>query len=195
MTDVFIHKLSVVDDGAKIGKGTKVWHFAHIRGTAEIGENCIIGKSVYVDTEVKIGNNVKIQNGVSVYHGVILEDDVFCGPHMTFTNDMYPRAFGESWEVSKTLVKKGASIGAHAVIICNTTLGEYCLVGSGSVVTRDVPAHGLVVGNPAKLVGFVCKCGQPIKDETSRDNQNVTLHCAACGLDTKIAISDYEKVR
>lgn len=194
MTDVFIHKLSVVDDGAKIGSGTKVWHFAHVRGSAVIGENCIIGKSVYVDAEVKIGNNVKIQNGVSVYHGVIIEDDVFCGPHMTFTNDMYPRAFGDSWEVSKTLVKKGASIGAHAVIICNTTLGEYCLVGSGSVVTRDVPAYGLVTGNPAKLVGFVCKCGRPVKEETSKNDQNVILHCAVCGLDTKIPISDYEKV-
>jgi len=195
-SDVFVHQLAVIDQGAQIGKGTKVWHFAHVRGTAKIGERCIIGNNVYVDADVTIGNGVKIQNGVSVYHGVTIEDDVFCGPHMTFTNDMYPRAFGESWEVFKTLVKKGASIGAHAVVVCDTTLGEYCMVAAGAVVTKSVPAHGLVMGNPAKLVGFVCKCGMPLREETSRSKQSVVMRCSKCGTDTTIPMSDYKmKVR
>jgi acetyltransferase-like isoleucine patch superfamily enzyme len=193
MSDVFIHPLAVVDDGAQIGKGTKVWHFAHVRGTAVVGQNCILGKGVYIDAEVKIGSNVKIQNGVSVYQGVTVEDDVFLGPHMTFTNDMYPRAFGELWEVSKTLVKRGASIGAHAVIICNITLGEYCMIGSGAVVTKDVPAHGLVVGNPARIVGFACKCGQPLRKEANKTKESVTFQCSACNEETIIPISDYKK--
>lgn len=187
MTDVFIHPLAVVDEGADIGDGTRIWHFAHVRGTAKLGKGCNIGKDVYIDGDVVIGNNVKIQNGVSVYHGVTIEDDVFCGPHMTFTNDMYPRAFGDNWEVFKTLVKKGASIGAHATIVCNTTLGEYCMIGSGAVVTKDVPAHGLVVGNPARLVGYVCKCGQPLKNEISRDDKSVKFQCSKC--DEQIVIS------
>lgn len=193
MNDVFIHDLAVVDAGAQIGKGTRIWHFAHIRGTAKIGEGCNIGKGVYVDGDVEIGNNVKIQNGVSVYHGVTIEDDVFCGPHMTFTNDMYPRAFGESFEVSKTLVKKGASIGAHAVIVCDTTLGEYCMIGSGSVVTKDVPAHGLVVGNPARLIGFVCTCGKPLDEVVSRNDSIVVLKCKSCNEQVMIPTEIYQK--
>ncbi len=180
MADVFIHPLAVVDEGADIGAGTRIWHFAHVRGTAKIGKGCNIGKDVYIDGDVVIGNNVKIQNGVSVYHGVTIEDDVFCGPHMTFTNDMYPRSFGDSWQVFKTHVKKGASIGAHATIVCDTVLGEYCMIGSGAVVTKDVPAYGLVVGNPARLVGYVCKCGQPLKNEIARDSKSVTWKCSKC---------------
>lgn len=187
MTEVFIHPLAVVDEGAKIGEGSKIWHFAHIRGTASIGKNCIIGKDVYIDADVKIGNNVKIQNGVSVYKGVTIEDDVFCGPHMTFTNDLYPRAFGDTWEVIETLVKKGASIGAHATIICNTTLGEFCMVGSGAVVSKDVPAHGLVVGNPARLVGYVCVCGQPLRDEIEKDEKSITMRCSKCYSEIEIS--------
>ncbi|MFW9800356.1 MAG: acyltransferase [Candidatus Thorarchaeota archaeon] len=193
MDDVSIHPLAVVEEGAQIGNGTRVWHFAHIRGSAKIGDGCNIGKDVYVDAEVTIGNNVKIQNGVSVYHGVTIEDDVFCGPHMTFTNDLYPRAFSDSWEVGETLVKRGASIGAHATILCNTTLGEYCMVGSGAVVSKDVPAHGLVVGNPARLVGFVCKCGQPVDKETARTDKTVTFQCTKCKEEVAIPLSDYEK--
>jgi acetyltransferase-like isoleucine patch superfamily enzyme len=189
MSDVFIHPLAVVDDGAQIGKGTKVWHFAHVRGTAVIGQNCILGKGVYIDAEVEIGSNVKIQNGVSVYQGVTVEDDVFLGPHMTFTNDLYPRAFVESWEVSKTLVKRGASIGAHATIISNITLGEYCMIGSGAVVTKDVPAHGLVMGNPAYLAGFVCKCGQSLQKEGNRTKELVTFQCSKCKEETIIPVS------
>jgi UDP-2-acetamido-3-amino-2,3-dideoxy-glucuronate N-acetyltransferase len=193
MTDVFIHPLAVVDEGAQIGEGTRIWHFAHVRSTAKIGRGCNIGKDVYIDADVVIGNNVKIQNGVSVYHGVTIEDDVFCGPHMTFTNDMYPRAFGENWKVIKTLVKKGASIGAHATIVCDTTLGEYCMIGSGAVVTRDVPSHGLVVGNPARLVGFVCKCGEPLTKETARDQKGTTYQCGKCREITTIPADDLKR--
>jgi UDP-2-acetamido-3-amino-2,3-dideoxy-glucuronate N-acetyltransferase len=196
MNAAFIHPLAVVDDGADIGNGTRIWHFAHVRGTAKIGKSCNIGKDVYIDADVVIGNNVKVQNGVSVYHGVTIEDDVFCGPHMTFTNDMYPRAFGEGWQVFKTLVKKGASIGAHATIVCDTVLGEYCMVGSGAVVTKNVPAHGLVVGNPARLVGFVCKCGQPLSEEVSRDKNTIKMKCSKCNEMTTLQLSAYQtKVR
>jgi acetyltransferase-like isoleucine patch superfamily enzyme len=195
MSNVFIHDLAVVDDGAKIGKGTKIWHFAHIRSSAKIGEGCIISKGVYVDANVVVGNNVKIQNGVSVYHGAIIEDDVFCGPHMTFTNDLYPRSFSSTWEVTNTLVKRGASIGAHAVIVCGITLGEYCMVGSGSVVTKDVPPYGLVRGNPARLVGFVCKCGHPVSEEVEKKEDHVKFLCSECKEQIKIPRSDYEKTK
>jgi acetyltransferase-like isoleucine patch superfamily enzyme len=196
MKDATIHPSAIVDEGAKIGKGTRVWHFAHIRGTAKVGEGCTIGKDVYIDVEVKIGNNVKIQNGVSVYQGVTIEDDVFCGPHMVFTNDMYPRSFAGTWEAVETLVKKGASIGANATIVCGTVLGEYSMIGSGSVVTSNVPAHGLVVGNPSRLVGFVCKCGQPLTMETGRSSTTVTFQCTKCKEKVEIPLSDYEsKVR
>ncbi|MFX0108655.1 MAG: acyltransferase [Candidatus Hodarchaeota archaeon] len=193
MSGYFVHPLAVVDEGAKIGEGTRIWHFAHIRDTAVIGEGCNIGKDVYIDVNVVIGNNVKIQNGVSVYHGVTIEDDVFLGPHMTFTNDLYPRASGDSWEISETLVKRGASIGANATILCNIVLGEYCMVGSGAVVTANVPRFGLVVGNPAKLVGFVCKCGIPLSEEKERTKVLVTLHCGKCKEDISISLSDYER--
>jgi len=193
MSDVFIHDKAVVDDGAQIGEGTRIWHFAHIRSTAKIGKHCIIGKGVYIDADVIIGNNVKIQNGVSVYHGVIIEDDVFCGPHMTFTNDMYPRAFSDSFQVSKTLVKKGASIGAHAVIVCDTTLGEYCMIGSGAVVTKDVPSHCLVVGNPARIIGFVCKCGQPVKELVSKTEELITFECRKCNEKIQIPRDIYDQ--
>lgn len=193
MNDVFIHPLAVVDEGAKIGDGTRIWHFAHIRGTATIGNGCNIGKDVYIDADVVIGNNVKIQNGVSVYQGVTIEDDVFCGPHMTFTNDLYPRAFGELFEVSKTLVKKGASIGANATIVCNVTLGEYCMVGSGAVVTRDVPAYALVSGNPARFKGYVCGCGQPLKPKISKKEKPVFRTCSKCGSNILLPSPDEKK--
>lgn len=169
---IFIHPTAEVADGAKIGEGTKVWNLAQIRETSEIGENCIISKNVYIDSEVRIGNRVKIQNNVNVYHGVEVEDDVFLGPSMTFTNDMFPRAFNDDWQITRTLVKKGASIGANCTIVCGNTLGEYCMVGSGSVVTKDVPAHALVVGNPARRIGWVCRCGCRL------DNQ---FRCNKCG--------------
>lgn len=179
MSQYYAHPSACIEDGASIGKNAKVWHFCHIRKDASIGDNCNLGKDVFVDAGVRIGNNVKIQNGVSVYRGVTIEEDVFLGPHMTFTNDLFPRAFADTWEEVPTLVKKGASIGANATIICGITLGAYCMVGSGSVVTRDVPDHGLVVGNPAKLRGFVCTCGQKAEFESETEG-DVTLQCKRC---------------
>ena len=161
--DYFVHPTAEVDKRAKIGKETKIWHHAQIREFAEVGENCNIGKGAYIDKNVRIGNRVKIQNYVSVYQGVKIEDDVFIGPSVTFTNDKNPRAW--LWDESRlcrTLVKKGASIGANATIICGVTIGRYAMVGAGAVVTKDVPPHGLVLGNPAKLVGFVCECGEKL---------------------------------
>jgi len=172
MSDIFIHPSSHVSPEARIGKGTKVWINSQIREKAEIGEDCIISKDTYIDTGVKIGSRVKVQNGVSVYHGVEIEDDVFVGPNAAFTNDFVPRAFNADWKISRTLVRRGASIGANATIICGHTVGEYALVGAGSVVTRDVPDHGLVVGNPARLIGYVCRCGQRL---------DASGMCLACG--------------
>ena len=159
MSDIYIHPTAEVDKGAVIGDGTKIWNQAQVRGGAVVGDNCIISKNVYIDENVSVGSRVKIQNNVNVYHGVTVEDDVFLGPSMTFTNDMYPRAFNRDWKVSDTLVKKGASIGANAAVRCGVTIGEYAMVGTGSTVVKDVPAHALVVGNPARQIGWVCECG------------------------------------
>lgn len=156
---IFIHKTAEVSEKAEIGDNTKIWNQAQVREHAKIGENCIISKNAYIDTEVIIGNSVKIQNNVNVYHGVVIEDDVFCGPSMTFTNDYYPRAFNENWKITKTHIRHGASIGANSTIVCGVCIGEYALVGAGSVVTKDVPSQALVVGNPAHQIGWVCTCG------------------------------------
>lgn len=166
---VFVHETAELDSKAKIGEGTKIWNQAQVRECV-VGENCIISKNVYLDAGVVIGNRVKIQNNVNVYHGVTVEDDVFLGPSMTFTNDFYPRAFNDDWRITETLVKKGASIGANATIVCGVTIGEYALVGSGSVVTKDVPAHALVVGNPARQIGWVCECGQKLDENGYCEN-------------------------
>ncbi len=190
----FKHSTAVVEEGAEIGEGTRIWHFAHIRKGAKIGKNCNIGKDVYVDVDVVIGDNVKIQNGVSVYRGVILEDDVFVGPHAVFTNDLYPRSFSRNWKIIPTRVKRGASIGANATIVCGVTIGEYAMVGAGSVVTKDVPRHGLVYGNPARLRGFVCFCGRPLKKIISESEEEVKYKCEYCGAEISIDRTDYEKV-
>lgn len=158
--DYFVHESSYVDDGAIVGSGTKIWHFCHVMSGATIGRRCNIGQNVVISPRCRIGNNVKIQNNVSVYTGVVLEDDVFCGPSMVFTNVINPRSHVERKdEYRDTLVKRGATIGANATIVCGTTLGEYSFVGAGSVVTRDVPAYAVVFGNPARLRGWVCQCG------------------------------------
>ena len=161
----FIHGSSYVDENVQIGEGTKIWHFSHVQSGASIGENCSIGQNVNIGNNVKIGNHVKIQNNVSVYEGVVLEDYVFCGPSMVFTNIKVPRSKfpqrGTKY-YSKTLVKKSASIGANATIICGVTIGEYAMIGSGAVVTKDVPPFALVVGNPAKIIGKVDKKGNRI---------------------------------
>ena len=157
----YVHESSFVDDGAEIGAGTKVWHFCHIMGGAKIGKNCSIGQNVNIASRAIIGNNVKIQNNVSVYDDVIIEDDVFCGPSCVFTNVINPRAFVErKSEYRQTIIKKGATIGANATIVCGVTIGEYALVGAGSVVTREIPAYALVYGNPARVHGKVNMNGE-----------------------------------
>ena len=161
----FVHESSYVDEGAVIGKNTKIWHFSHILSGSIIGDNCSIGQNVNVASNVRIGNCVKIQNNVSIYEGVILEDYVFCGPSMVFTNVKVPRSeFPQrgSKHYSSTIVKKSASIGANATIVCGVTIGEYALIGSGAVITRDVPPYSLVVGNPGRVVGKVDKKGNRI---------------------------------
>ena len=162
----FTHKSSYVDNNVLIGKGTKIWHFSHIQSGAIIGESCSVGQNVNIGNNVKIGNHVKIQNNVSVYEGVELEDYVFCGPSMVFTNIKLPRSEfpqrGTEFYM-KTLVKKSASIGANATILCGVTIGEYALIGSGSVVTKDIPPYSLAIGNPARIVGCVDKKGNRVK--------------------------------
>jgi UDP-2-acetamido-3-amino-2,3-dideoxy-glucuronate N-acetyltransferase len=168
---VFVHATADVSPQARIGAGTKIWHQAQIREGAVIGESCIIGKGVYIDFDVVIGSRVKVQNGASIYHGATIEDGVFIGPHVCLTNDKRPRAItpegllkGDAdWEVSRTVVLYGASIGAGAIILPGITIGRFALVGAGAVVTRDVSAHGLVVGNPARLIGWVCACGHRLE--------------------------------
>ena len=169
---VFVHPTAEVSPDAVIGDRTKIWNQAQVRERAVIGRDCIISKNVYIDSSVKIGDRVKIQNNVNVYHGVEVEDDVFLGPSMTFTNDFYPRAFNEDWKITRTKVKKGASLGANVTVVCGNTIGAYSMVGSGSVVTKDVPDYALMVGNPARQTGWVCRCGQKLRED---------LGCPACG--------------
>lgn len=159
----FAHETAVIDPPCHIGEGTKIWHFTHIMQNCHIGKACSIGQNVVVSPEVRLGNNVKIQNNVSVYTGVICEDDVFLGPSMVFTNIVNPRSqIIRKGQYVKTLVKKGASIGANATIVCGHTIGEFAFIGAGAVVTRDVPAYALVVGNPARQVGWMSEFGQKL---------------------------------
>jgi UDP-2-acetamido-3-amino-2,3-dideoxy-glucuronate N-acetyltransferase len=165
MNNFFIHESAIVDAGAKVGSGTKIWHFTHVMGTAEIGENCVLGQNVFVGNKAKLGNNVKVQNNVSLYEGVVCEDDVFLGPSMVFTNVINPRStVNRKEEFKKTLVKKGVSIGANATIVCGITLGEYCFIGAGAVVTKDVKPYALMVGVPARQKGWVSKSGAILED-------------------------------
>lgn len=160
MADYFVHSSSYVDEGCRIGAGTKIWHFSHVMADCEIGENCNIGQNVVISPHVKIGRGCKIQNNVSVYTGVTCEDDVFLGPSMVFTNVINPRAaISRKDEFRPTILRRGCSVGANATIVCGHTLGEYCLIGAGSVVTKDVPAYALMVGNPARQVGTVDEAG------------------------------------
>ncbi len=155
-----IHETAIVDEGAHLGKGTHIWHWVHVCGGAKVGESCSLGQNVFVANGVNIGNNVKIQNNVSVYEGVHLEDDVFCGPSMVFTNVFNPRsAVSRKDEYRKTMVQKGATLGANCTIVCGVTIGKYAFVGAGAVITKDVPDHGLIVGVPARRTGWMCKCG------------------------------------
>jgi UDP-2-acetamido-3-amino-2,3-dideoxy-glucuronate N-acetyltransferase len=173
--DAFVHESAYVDDGATIGAGSKVWHFCHVLGGAVIGERCSLGQNVVVMNGTRIGNNVKVQNNVSIYEGVELEDDVFCGPSMVFTNVLNPRAHvSRRHEFRKTLVRRGATIGANATIVCGTTLGEYAFIGAGAVVADDVQAYALMVGVPARRIGWMCQCGERLPDDGKGT-------CAACG--------------
>jgi len=160
MSNIFIHETAVIDKGAQIGNGTKIWHFCHVMGTALIGENCVLGQNVFVGNNAKLGNNVKVQNNVSVYEGVICEDDVFLGPSMVFTNVTNPRsAVNRKDEFKTTLVKKGATIGANATILCGIEIGRFAFIGAGSVVTKNVPDYALFKGNPAKQAGWMSEQG------------------------------------
>lgn len=160
MTTYFAHETAVIDAGCTIGEGTKIWHFSHVMPNCTIGNNCNIGQNVVVSPEVVLGNNVKIQNNVSLYTGVICEDDVFLGPSMVFTNVMNPRsAVNRRDQYAKTIVRKGASIGANATIVCGNDIGQYAFIGAGSVVTKEVPAYALVVGNPARQIGWMSAFG------------------------------------
>lgn len=158
----------VIEAGAKIGKGVKIWDYAHIRKKASVGDNSVIGRNVQIDCDVQVGSGCKIQNGVSVYSGVTLEDDVFVGPFAVFTNDLRPRAFNKSWQIVPTVVRKGASIGANATIVCGNEIGEYAMIAAGSVVTKPVQAYQLVAGVPAKHFGWVNKDGEVISRDTER---------------------------
>lgn len=173
MSDFFVHESSYVDEGAKIGEGTKIWHFCHIQKGSVIGKNCSMGQNVNVSNNVIIGNGCKLQNNVSVYEGVELQDYVFCGPSCVFTNDLTPRAKYPKGTVGykKTLLKTGASIGANATIVCGHTIGKWAMIASGAVVTKDVKDHALMAGVPARQTGWVCECGAVLKNG---------LHCASC---------------
>lgn len=175
-TETFVHSSTVVEDGVVIGAGSRIWHNCHIRTGSEIGAESTVGFSVFIDTGVRIGARCKIQNHVSIYRGVRLEDEVFVGPAVTFTNDLYPRANPDHWDVRETLVRTGASIGANATIVCGVEVGAWSLIGAGAVVTRDVPPHGLVAGNPARLRAWICRCARQLAgvDELL---PRVCVHC------------------
>lgn len=174
MSDYFVHESSYVDDGVKIGQGTKIWHFSHIQSGAVIGNNCSFGQNVNVANNVKIGNGVKVQNNVSIYEGVELEDYVFCGPSMVFTNDLTPRAKYPKGSAGykKTVLKEGATVGANATIVCGHTIGKWAMIAAGAVVTKDVPDYALMAGVPAKQIGWVCECGERI---------HIDFICMNCG--------------
>jgi UDP-2-acetamido-3-amino-2,3-dideoxy-glucuronate N-acetyltransferase len=196
-----IDPTAAVSPKATIGPGSQIWQHVQIREGASVGANCILSKGVYLDPGVVIGNNVKVQNYVSIFSGVTLEDGVFCGPHAVFTNDKLPRAInpdgtlksGADWEITPTMVKYGAAIGANATIVCGITIGRWAMIGAGAVVTRDVPDHGLVSGNPARLTGFVCACGQPLT-AAGHQADHVVARCNSCGLTAEIQSDLWETV-
>ncbi|MBI4542146.1 MAG: N-acetyltransferase [Gemmatimonadetes bacterium] len=176
MSDYFAHPSAIVDEGAVVGTGTRIWHFCHIMPGAVIGERCNLGQNVVVMPGTRVGDNVKIQNNVSVYQGVVLEDDVFCGPSCVFTNVSNPRSHvSRRAEYEATLVRRGATLGANATVVCGATLGRFCFVGAGAVVTKDVKDFALVVGNPARQVGWMCRCGERLRLKDGRGA------CARCG--------------
>ena len=177
----FKHETAIVESNS-VGEDTKIWHFAHVREGAIIGNECVIGKGVYIDKDVIIGNRVKIQNFVSIYKGVKIEEKVLIGPSVTFTNDLYPRSSRWSDEkIVSTVVSKGVSIGANSTILCGIKIGSYAMIGAGSVVTKDVPPFGLFFGNPASLKGYVCYCGKKVNDIVEKNDKKILYKCNECG--------------
>lgn len=199
---VRIHPTADVSENASIGDGTSIWQQVQVREGARIGKNCNLGKGVYIDAGVTIGDNVKIQNYTSVYHGVTLEDGVFIGPHVCFTNDLRPRAVNpdgtlksaDDWILTQTLIRKGAALGANSTIRCGITIGQWAMLGSASVPTRDIPDHGLAYGNPARLKGFVCFCGARLEKQATQGDVVLT-RCPECQQTIEIPITDWEKIR
>jgi UDP-2-acetamido-3-amino-2,3-dideoxy-glucuronate N-acetyltransferase len=211
MDDVKIHSTAEVSPGAHIGNETVIWAQAQVREGATIGKNCVIGKGVYIDHDVSIGNNIKLQNRASLYYGASLEDGVFIGPHACLTNDKYPRAITpqgllkgiDDWEVGHILVKYGASVGAGAIVLPDVTIGTFALVGAGAVVTADVPDHGIVLGNPARLKGFTCKCARrlelvqsesSVRYSGSTHDEYVTMVCQICVENYYIPHKDFDQI-
>jgi UDP-2-acetamido-3-amino-2,3-dideoxy-glucuronate N-acetyltransferase len=193
MNKAEVESTSVVDENAVVCDGTRVWNFVHVRENAEIGRNCVLGDYVYVGRGVKVGNGVKLENRATLYEGVTIEDSVFVGPHVTFTNDLIPRSFSTDWKILQTRVKKGASIGAETVIICGVTIGEYALIGAGSVITEDMPSHVLAYGNPARIRGFVCRNGKKLEMEEKRKDY-IVMKCPVCKEKYRIPVEDYAKI-
>ena len=186
----FVHESSFADDGCEIGENTKIWHFSHIMSGAKIGKNCVIGQSVTVEGRAVVGSGVKIQNNVSVYGKVTVEDDVFLGPSMVFTNDLNPRApYPKHGEWVPTLVKRGASIGANATIVCGIEIGRWAFVGAGSVVTRSVPDYAIAAGNPAKILGYMCECGYKMRNIKHPVENQTEYNCQKCGRTYEISPS------
>lgn len=196
-----IHPTAVVDEGAQIGAGTRIWHWVHVSGGAVIGKNCSLGQNVFVGNRGVLGNNVRIQNNVSIYDDVTLEDDVFCGPSMVFTNVMNPRAHvSRKHEYRKTLVRRGASIGANATIVCGVEIGRYAMIGAGAVVTHDVPAHALMTGVPARRRGWICQCGVKLltADETAEApgfSDRIEVNCSECNTAYRISATRCDPVQ
>ena len=198
---VRIHPTADVSDKAQIGAGTSIWHQCQVREDVQIGQNCILGKGVYVDFGVRLGDNVKVQNYVSIYHGVEIEDGVFVGPHVCFTNDNRPRAVNpdgslkaaDDWVLGRILIKRGAALGANSTILPKVIVGEWAMVGAGAVVTKDVPAHGLVAGNPARLIGFVCACGERLVPGETRADK-MLAQCPHCHHTVAIPLEIWRKV-
>lgn len=197
----FIHPTANVEDGVKIGENTKIWHYSQVRNGSKLGRNCIVANSVFIDEKSVIGDNVKIQNRAIIYHQAIIGNGVFIGPNVCFTNDKVPRAVNpdgslksaDDWEVSTIRIGEGAAIGAHSCITPGVEVGKWAMAGSGSVITKDVPNFALVFGNPARIRGFVCKCGKRLENIIKKNRENVIFACG-CGLTTIIPRKNYKKI-